>query len=94
MLLSMTVQNVVPSMRYMCHLWPHRAVERLNDFSEPTGETTKAEVLVLIHDLDPLSSAAEQWDFMQSLGRRNHVVMQGQLGVRTCVHSAVVLITD
>ncbi|KAH9935204.1 uncharacterized protein BXZ73DRAFT_100591 [Epithele typhae] len=47
-----------PSLDYMCHLWPHRAVERLSSFSPPPAGS--GERLLVIHEKSAQISLAEQ----------------------------------
>ncbi|KAI0767186.1 hypothetical protein C8Q74DRAFT_937733 [Fomes fomentarius] len=49
--------SIVPSLRYMCHLWPYRAVERYSDFSVTTDHRPAIPVLILGYDSDTIVPA-------------------------------------
>ena len=62
------MRSVVPSLRYMCHLWPYRAVERYSEFGVRTGDRAPAHpVLVLGNDLNPLSQEAHSISVLRQL---------------------------
>ncbi|TFK85988.1 hypothetical protein K466DRAFT_551213 [Polyporus arcularius HHB13444] len=59
--------SAFPSWRFLCHLWPIRAIERIS-FSEPQEQKPVQETLVLLRKLDPWnyprvsdSAARELW---------------------------------
>ena len=49
-----------PAMRYMCHLWPYRAVERVTDFKIRSVDVPEVEVLAIAHEMNPTVSFDEQ----------------------------------
>ncbi len=49
---SPVVSSAFPSWRFLCHLWPIRAIERIS-FSEPQEQEPVQETLVLLRKLDP-----------------------------------------
>ncbi|KAM5537981.1 hypothetical protein V8D89_008457 [Ganoderma adspersum] len=82
------LQTAFPSLQYMCHLWPVRAVERWSDLATPEHKRPANPVLVLGNDLNPLSDpqyADSVLRFLRGPNNEHHedadIVLQTQFGV-------------
>ena len=96
-----TVQTVFPSMRYMCRLWPVRAVERFADVQAAEHRRPANPVLVLGSDMNPLVNPRHTNVVLQALrGSEDQyhedasVVVQTQFGVRRSIGPLSILGSD
>ena len=83
-----SVRTAFPSLQYMCHLWPARAVERWSDITTAEHKRPANPVLVLGNDLNPLSDPQYADSVLRSLRGPNDehredadIVLQTQFGV-------------
>lgn len=83
-----SVRTAYPSLQYMCHLWPIRAVERYANLQGAKHKQPANPVLVLGSDLNPLSHPQYSDSVLRSLRGSNEehredadIVLQAQFGV-------------
>ncbi|PIL33656.1 hypothetical protein GSI_04279 [Ganoderma sinense ZZ0214-1] len=88
-------RTAFPSLHYMCHLWPLRAVERYSDLTASESEHKRPAnpVLILANDLNPLSHPQYAHSVLRSLrgpDDKYHddadIVLQAQFGVSNFAH--------
>ena len=86
------MQTAFPSLKYMCHLWPVRAVERWSDLATGKHKRPANPVLVLGNEVNPLSHPKYSESVLRGLRGRNDenredadIVFQAQFGVRPLV---------
>ena len=82
------MQTAFPSLQYMCHLWPVRAVERWSDLATAGHKRPANPVLVLGNELNPLSHPQYADSILRALRGPNEehredsaIVVQTQFGV-------------
>ncbi|KAI1783199.1 hypothetical protein LXA43DRAFT_1067888 [Ganoderma leucocontextum] len=91
------LQTAFPSLQYMCHLWPVRAVERYSDLKTAEHKRPANPVLVLGNDLNPLSHPQYSDSVLRSIRGPNDehhedadIVLQEQFGVPNFGHGRCV----
>lgn len=71
----------------MCHLWPYRAVERIDDFKLSFRLPSNVEVLAIVYQRNPMTRLQEQYEMVERMfkgengGAPVSVVEQTQFGV-------------
>ncbi|PIL33664.1 hypothetical protein GSI_04287 [Ganoderma sinense ZZ0214-1] len=91
------LQTAFPSLQYMCHLWPVRAVERWSGLVAAEHKRPVNPVLVLGNDLNPLSHPQYSESVLRGLRGLNEeyredaaIVFQTQFGIPTFGHGRCV----